>query len=180
MSKKREVYPGIEISEDDYPFLEELEEKILHILEKKNKVLIAVVGNPGCGKSTFGKFVRKFGFKSIKASEIVVIDDDVMSREHLFNLFRTKIKIDSSKPDELKPFFQYISDRKKIIFYINSKPYKRISKADIILELELDENSRKERLKKRVTDKNKFNFLINSSSEIKNLKFEYKINGCVK
>ncbi|ADV46647.1 AAA family ATPase [Nitratifractor salsuginis] len=173
-------YEKFTIKESDYNFLSELESKSELLLKKKHRIIILVTGKPGCGKSTFGKFVRKKGFGNFSPSEISVIDDDVMSREHLFGLIRTKMKSPSSTPDNLAPFLKLLPKRKKIIFYINSFPGKRIDKADIVLVLHTDEEAREKRLLKRVGESQNFDNLLTSDYDISTIKYTYKVFGCTR
>jgi len=47
------------IKEKNYAFLLELEKSIDALLKTEDKIIVAVTRKSGCGKSTFGKFVRK-------------------------------------------------------------------------------------------------------------------------
>ncbi len=163
-----------------YPCLDELSKLAEKLLEKQERVLVAVMGKPGTGKSFFGKFVRKNGFGKFNKRVISVIDDGVMSLEFLY-FFQRRIKYKTDKKDELKPFFDTLPKRKKIIFYLNDNPQKRLSSADILLRIETDENMRIERLKKRNSeDPEKFEFLKNKKPVAqKNLKYRYEIKGLV-
>ena len=180
MSSRTLIHADIEIKESDFPFLEDLEKKILEILQKKKRVIIAVTGRPGCGKSTFGKFVRKRGFGRFSPRTISVIDDNVMSREHLFGLFRTKLRIPNDSRDDLAPFLSQLPKRKKIIFYINTFPYKRLNTADILLELILDENTRRMRLTRRVKDANRLAYLLDAEVDTEDLRYHHRITACIK
>lgn len=132
----------------EYEFLNDLADLCKKELLIKDAVLICVTGKSGAGKSTFGKHVRKNGFCNYQKSEITVIDDGVMSLD-LFYIFNKRIKNRSTKKDELKPFLELLPKRKKIIFYINQTPELRISKADIVIKIDIDEETREMRLLKR-------------------------------
>ena len=180
MSSRTLIHADIEIKESDFSFLADLEKKVIEILKKKKRVIIAVTGRPGCGKSTFGKFVRKLGFGSFSPRFIAVIDDDVMTKEHLFGIIRTKMKLPSTKRDNLAPFLKTLKKHKKIIFYINTFPYKRLEKADILLELTLDEDTRRKRLNSRVHDSEKLAYLTEAEVDTGNLQYSHRITGCTK
>ena len=83
--------------------LEALNSACKEILKEKKRVLIALTGLHGSGKSTLGKELRRKGFGDFRPYQIAVIDDGVMS----VNLFfiRPRVKIKSDQRDELRPFF---------------------------------------------------------------------------
>jgi hypothetical protein len=125
-----------------------IENKINDVLQDEPFALVCMVGNKGAGKSVLGKFFRKHGLGGFKPREIAVIDDDCMSTYFLW-LFRPQISVPCTGVDELEPFFKYCKKR-KVIFYISSNPEKRISKASILLRIDMaDEELRRKRLIKR-------------------------------
>ncbi len=131
--------------------LGELERHIDEILKAKDRVLISVVGKGGTGKSYFGKYLRNNGIGKFNKRSISVIDDRVMWLDFLY-FFRRRVKLAYNGIDELLPLLNRLSKRKKIIFYMNATPWKRISKADIILILSTNEDLRKKRLYQRYND----------------------------
>ena len=66
-----------------------------------------------------------------------------------------------------------MSHRKKIIFYIQGNPKLRITKADILLELTTDKNTRIERLKKRYNNDPQKIEKILDKKDIKDCRIEY-------
>ena len=170
----------ISFKETDYPFLEDLSQKIEDILKTKSRVIVVVTGKSGCGKSTFGKFVRKKGFKQFSARNIAVIDDGVMTKDFLYGLIRYKVKIPSDKQDDLAPFLKLLPKRKRIVFYINIFPNKRVTYCDILIMLTCDETVRALRLKKRVSHEEKFQSMLKKEPKIGSMKFVYKILGHTK
>ena len=136
------TYPGVR--PDDFAALTELTRKCL---ANSDHVLICITGNKGIGKTTLGKYIRKKGFGPFKPSDIAVIDDDCMSVDVLF-FFRRKYVNTCIGVDELNPFLRFCKNR-KLRFYIKSNPESRITKADILLKLHLDEDKRKQRLIQR-------------------------------
>jgi len=174
------VHGGIRIQESDYPFLMEVSKIVQRILVEKEKVFIVITGRPGCGKSTLAKLIRKRGFGNFHPKEIAVIDDDVMSREYLFGLVRTKLRINCQTCDNLEPFFRYFPAYKKIFIYVNTLPYKRMSRTDILVELHLNEKDRINRLTKRVKDLSLREYLIEAKVDIGELEYDYKIDAEVK
>ena len=155
--------------------LSELQEKMRIYLKNKKRVIIVITGLCGSGKSTLGKEIRRKGFGSFKTSQIAVIDDDVMS----INLFfmRPRVKIKSEQKDELRPFFKFLPPYVKIIFYVSATPSARISKADILCILNIDEKEREKRLKKRNKDDEEklLNFISQKELNLGDLEYDHRI-----
>ena len=120
--------------------LEALNSACKEILKEKKRVLIALTGLHGSGKSTLGKELRRKGFGDFRPYQIAVIDDGVMS----VNLFfiRPRVKIKSDQRDELRPFFKFIMPFIKVVIYASASPLARISKCDILCILSMDEEDR--------------------------------------
>ncbi len=160
---------------EKYGFLVELHNICKKILLKQDLVLVCVTGKSGVGKSTFGKYVRKNGFGSFKKSQISVIDDSVMSLD-LFYFLNKRVRIKSKEIDDLEPFMSLLPKRKKIIFYVNATPQRRITKTDILLNLYLkDEDERIARLKQRDSDISKAHF-IDSQEAKEQLSYDFYLN----
>ncbi|WP_281950393.1 AAA family ATPase [Nitrosophilus kaiyonis] len=167
--------PKLNLNKGKYNFLKELETAVQKLLQNKQRVLIAISGKSGVGKSTLGKFIRKNGFGKYKPKEIAVIDDSVMTKEYFGGLIKRKIKIKYTNKDNLYPFIKLIP-RKKIIFYISANPFFRIEKCDILIKLTLNEKERIKRLKLRNgIIKNKNLEFLNTE----NYKFDYYIEASV-
>ena len=145
------------------------------ILKEKKRVLIALTGLHGSGKSTLGKELRRKGFGYFKPHQIAVIDDDVMS----INLFfmRPRVKIKRDQKDELRPFFKFLPPHVKLVFYVSATPFARISKADILCILNIDEKEREKRLKKRNQDDEEklLNFISQKELDLGDLKYDHRI-----
>ena len=79
--------------------LENLNQICLETLQEKSRMVVAISGLCGSGKSTLGKFIRKQGFGDFKPYQIAVIDDNVMS----LNLFlvRPKIRYNAHPPPSI-------------------------------------------------------------------------------
>ena len=144
------------------------------ILKEKKRVLIALTGLHGSGKSTLGKELRRKGFGDFKPYQIAVIDDGVMS----VNLFfiRPRVKIKSDQRDELRPFFKFIMPFVKVVIYASANPLSRISKCDILCILNINEEDRIARIYKRnpVKDQNNTQRHIDKK-ELDLVGLEYKI-----
>ena len=131
--------------------LEALNSACEEILKEKKRVLIALTGLHGSGKSTLGKELRRKGFGDFKPYQIAVIDDGVMS----VNLFfiRPRVKIKCNQRDELRPFFKFIMPFVKVVIYASANPLTRISKCDILCILSMDEEERIAGIYKRNSSK---------------------------
>ncbi|WP_103638433.1 hypothetical protein [Campylobacter concisus] len=144
------------------------------ILKEKKRVLIALTGLHGSGKSTLGKELRRKGFGDFKPYQIAVIDDGVMS----INLFfiRPRVKIKSDQRDELRPFFKFIMPFVKVVIYASANPLSRISKCDILCILNINEEDRIARIYKRnpVEDQNNTQRHIDKK-ELDLVGLEYKV-----
>lgn len=155
--------------------LSELQEKCEYILKNKKRVIIVITGLCGSGKSTLGKEIRRKGFGYFKPHQIAVIDDDVMS----INLFfmRPRVKIKRDQKDELRPFFKFLPPHVKLVFYVSATPFARISKADILCILNIDEKEREKRLKKRNQDDEEklLNFISQKELDLGDLKYDHRI-----
>lgn len=126
---------------------DELTTLVSRCLEQRDYVIVCITGNKGIGKSTLGKFIRKRGFGPYQPRHIAVIDDDCMSVDVL-HFFRRKLVNPCQGVDELKPFFGYCK-KKPVRIYIKSNPESRISRADVLLMLDVDEEKRRQRLLRR-------------------------------
>jgi broad-specificity NMP kinase len=131
-----------------YNVLKELEKRITELLKTKDRILVSVTGGPGSGKSHFGKLLRKRGMGRFSRRVIAVIDDNLLKLDFLF-FFRRNVRIPCTGIDELKPFLSKLPGRKRIVFFMNATPEKRITEADIILRILTDEETRRERLRSR-------------------------------
>ena len=154
--------------------LEALNSACKEILKEKKRVLIALTGLHGSGKSTLGKELRRKGFGDFKPYQIAVIDDGVMS----VNLFfiHPRVKIKSDQRDELRPFFKFIMPFVKVVIYASANPLSRISKCDILCILNINEEDRIARIYKRnpVEDQNNTQRHIDKK-ELDLVGLEYKI-----
>ncbi|QCD44495.1 hypothetical protein CMCT_0294 [Campylobacter mucosalis] len=154
--------------------LENLNKTCLEILKEQKRVIIAMSGLGGSGKSTLGKQIRKNGFGSFKPYQIAVIDDDVMSLNLFFIRPKIKFKNEDGCIDDLKPFFRFLPPFIKLVFYIN-KDLNRLSKADILVFVSTDEATRKARLNKREKDINKIEKLLETKTNT-DIKYKYRID----
>ena len=134
---------------DKYIFLNELNKICKDLLVNKDRLLICITGKSGVGKSTLGKYIRKNGFGDFSKYAISVIDDGVMSLDLLY-IFNKRVKIKTTRKEELLPFMKLLPKRKKLIFCIAINPSDKISFADILIHTEFkNEKQRLDRLIQR-------------------------------
>jgi len=131
-----------------HDLIEALEKHVSEVLKSKERALVSITGKNGAGKSYFGRYIRKKGLGSYGRRSVAIIDENTLTTDFLF-FFEKRIKIVKSGVDELMPFIERLPKRKKIIFYINATPEKRITKADIVLKFSTAEETRRQRLERR-------------------------------
>jgi len=122
----------------------------LNALQKKERAILCLTGQPGAGKSTLGKQIRKQGLPGIPRSRIAVIDDGVLSAP-LLGIFNRRVKSHSNSLDELAPFEPYLAG-KQLVVYISSRPERRLSACDIVVRVRCNEEERQQRLVARNKD----------------------------
>jgi len=142
--KDGRMVPYFGISTEKFEALAKLIQKVLN---SKDHVVVCITGNKGVGKTTLGRLIRKKGFGPFRPKDIAVIDDDCMSVDTLF-FFRRKYVNPCQGIDELWPFFRYCK-KKRIRFYVKSNPESRITHADVLLKVYVEEKKRRERLIQR-------------------------------
>ena len=164
--------PYFGISKEKFKILAEM---IQNVLAHKDHAIVCIIGNKGVGKTTLGKLIRKKGFGPFRPKDIAMIDDDCMSVDTLF-IFRRKFVNPCIGVDELQPFFRYCK-AKRIRFYVKSNPESRITHADVVLKVYLEENKRKQRLIQRYgKQKGELVFLQTSSNKsILEIGYEYEL-----
>jgi predicted ATPase len=113
-------------------------------LTRKDKVVIALAGLPGCGKTFIVKNFTRFGFGNFPRNTVKVIDDNNIYSTKLWKLHWEKITLDKGTWHELVDAQDF-----KVLFFSNWIPSRFIDSADIVVNLEVDEHERIARLKKR-------------------------------
>jgi len=119
-------------------------EEINRLLVVKKKVIIAIAGFPGSGKTHVVKNVTRFGFGNFHKDTIAVIDDNIRYSTRFWKLNWTKIKGDKETIIEVVN-----SIDAKIVFFSNWIPSRFIDFADIMIYIEASERNRVDRLKRR-------------------------------
>ncbi|MCX5852447.1 MAG: AAA family ATPase [Deltaproteobacteria bacterium] len=114
------------------------------LLREKGKVVIALAGLPGSGKTHVAKQFVRFGFGSIPRRDITVIDDNTVYTTRFWRLHWDKL------PGEKKIIGDFVgSASAKVIFFSNWIPGRFLDNADIMIFLTTDEEIRLARLQRR-------------------------------
>lgn len=168
------LVPYVGLSQRKY---QELAELINRCLMEKPYVLVCIIGNKGVGKTTLAKYMRKNGFGPFRAKDVAVIDDDCMSVDVL-GIFRRKYVDPCREVDELKPFFKHC-EKKRVRFYVKSNPESRITRADIVLKVDIDEQRRQQHLYRRYDRKRAQQVIAQSRaySHQPKISFEYEMTA---
>ena len=114
------------------------------VFTRKKKVIIALAGLPGCGKTYMAKNFTRFGFGNFPRSAVKVIDDNNVYTTKLWKLHWEKITPDKGT------WQSFVDDQDPgLLFFSNWIPSRFIDSADIVVNVEVDEHERISRLKKR-------------------------------
>jgi hypothetical protein len=114
------------------------------LLREKGKVVVALAGLPGAGKTHVVKQFVRFGFGSIPRRDITVIDDNTVYTTRFWRLNWEKLS------GEKKIICDFVgASRAKVIFFSNWIPGRFIDDADIMVYLTTDEKNRLARLQRR-------------------------------
>lgn len=124
--------------------LERLKQEISIILAHKKRVVIAIAGLPGSGKTVMVKRFVRLGFDNFSRQEILVIDDNIIYSTGFWRLKWEKIKIDKKTSGNFLD-----STGAKVIFFSNWIPSRFLESADIYVILQLSEHERLKRLRRR-------------------------------
>jgi hypothetical protein len=124
--------------------MERLRREAETLLLSSPKIVIAVAGLPGCGKTVFVKDFARLGFGHLRKNDVMVIDDNTLYSTTFWKLKWEKIMLNKdSWPDYLNAL-----DCKMIIFS-NWVPSRFLDYADILVNLTVSERLRLFRLNKR-------------------------------
>ena len=124
--------------------LERLLKETNKILLEKEKVIIAIAGLPGAGKTRMVKSFVRFGFGNLGRKDVMVIDDNIIYSTRFWRLHWEKIKLEKKS---CKDFVDSINS--KILFFSNWIPSRFLDFADILINLKVNEDERIARLEKR-------------------------------
>jgi hypothetical protein len=138
----------------------------LDALQDKERAILCLTGQPGAGKSTLGKQIRKQGLPGIPRPRIAVIDDGVLSVP-LLGIFNRRVKSYGNSLHELAPFEPYLAG-KQLVVYISSRPERRLSACDIVVRVRCNEEERRQRLLARNKDgEERYRRSLNQTDSIK-------------
>ena len=124
--------------------LNRLLEETNKILFEKKRVIIAISGLPGVGKTRMVKNFVRLGFGNFRKKDILVIDDNIIYSTKCWKLKWEKISIEKKSCREFMNSINF-----KILFFSNWIPSRYIDFADILVKMEAKEHERIARLKKR-------------------------------
>jgi hypothetical protein len=124
--------------------LERLFQEIRTIFAHKKRVVVAIAGLPGAGKTCLVKRFVRLGFGNISRKDIRVIDDNTIYSTRFWRLQWEKIRLEK----ETSRSFLDSTDA-KVTFVSNWIPSRFLAFADIYVILKLGENERVNRLKRR-------------------------------
>lgn len=113
-------------------------------LTRKDKVVIALAGLPGCGKTFIVKNFTRFGFGNFPRNDVRVIDDNTIYSTRFWKLHWEKITVEKGTWNEFVDSTDF-----KVIFFSNWIPSRFIDFADIVVNVEVSKQERIKRLKKR-------------------------------
>ena len=140
--------------------LEKLLQEINTILGIKKRALIAIAGLPGAGKTYMVKRFVRLGFGNFGRKDILVIDDNTIYSTRFWRLKWEKIKIDKKSSGSFLD-----SKGAKVVFFSNWIPSRFLESADIYVILQLSENERIKRLKRRER-KSPEKFLVQKDKDV--------------
>jgi len=124
--------------------MERLLREVEALLMHSSKIVIAVAGLPGSGKTFFVKNFVRFGFGHLRKKDLVVIDDNTIYSTSFWRLEWKKIIFSK---DSWKDFLDSLDC--KVVIYSNWVPSRFLDHADILVNLAIREQERSSRLKKR-------------------------------
>ena len=124
--------------------LDKLYQEISAILAHKERAVVAIAGLPGSGKTYMVKRFVRLGFGAINRKDVLVIDDNTIYSTKFWRLKWKKIQIEKKTAGSILD-----ANDAKVIFFSNWIPSRFLESADIYVILQLSENERLKRLKKR-------------------------------
>ena len=124
--------------------LERLLQEIRSVLRRKERVVVAVAGLPGAGKTYLVKRWVRLGFGPIRRRDILVIDDNTIYSTRFWRLEWEKIRIAKGMAGRALE-----STDAPVIIFSNWIPSRFLDCADIYVTVQLSEDERISRLKRR-------------------------------
>jgi predicted ATPase len=124
--------------------MERLRREADNLLRCSSKIVIAVSGLPGSGKTVFVKDFVRFGFGRLSRKDLVVIDDSIIYSTSLWRLAWKKVNLHK----ETCQNFLASLDCKAVILS-DWVPSRFLDSAEILVNLSVSEPRRLSRLRKR-------------------------------
>jgi len=115
----------------------------IHLLHSP-KIVVAVAGLPGSGKTVFVKDFARFGFGRLRKKNLLVIDDNTLYSTPFWRLEWKKL---NPQKDSWQDFLDSLDC--KVVFFSNWIPSRFMDHADILVNLAIPESERLMRLRKR-------------------------------
>jgi hypothetical protein len=114
----------------------------LEMRRERDAVIVCLSGPPSAGKSTLGAEIRRKGLPGIPSRRIAVIDDGVMSI-NLLGLSLGRIR-DRTRKLGLAPFRRWLRG-KQVVFFIAIRPWERIERCDVLVQVNCSTSERERR-----------------------------------
>ncbi len=124
--------------------LERLRREVENLLLSSPKIVVAVAGLPGSGKTVFVKDFVRLGFGHLGKKDLVVIDDNTLYTTSFWKLNWKKLPL---RKDLWKDFLAALDC--KVVIFSNWVPSRFMDSADILVNLAVSEPRRLSRLRKR-------------------------------
>ncbi|SEL94778.1 hypothetical protein SAMN04489760_101111 [Syntrophus gentianae] len=124
--------------------LERLRREVENLLLSSPKIVVAVAGLPGSGKTVFVKDFVRLGFGRLGKRDIVVIDDNTLYTTSFWKLNWKKVPL---RKDLWRDFLATLDC--KVVIFSNWVPSRFMDSADILVNLAVSEPRRLSRLRKR-------------------------------
>ncbi len=124
--------------------MERLRLEVEMLLQSSPKIVIAVAGLPGCGKTVFVKDFVRFGFGRLRKRDLVVIDDNTIYSTSFWRLDWEKIILSK---DSWQTYLDTLDC--KVVIFSNWIPSRFLDSADILVNLAVSEQQRSSRLQNR-------------------------------
>lgn len=124
--------------------MERLRQEVESLLLHSPKIVIAVAGLPGSGKTVFVKDFVRFGFGRLGKKDLVVIDDNTLYSTSFWRLTWKKLIL---RKDSWKDCLDSLPG--KVVIFSNWVPSRFLGFADILVTLDISEPERLSRLRKR-------------------------------
>jgi len=124
--------------------MERLRREVEALLLRSPRIVIAVAGLPGCGKTVFVKDFARLGFGRLRKRDLAVIDDNTLYSTPFWRLNWRKLNL---RKDSWKECLDALDCR--VVVFSNWAPSRFLDSADILVNLAVSEQRRFSRLNNR-------------------------------